>query len=64
MAKSVKKHKKLSMKRVFNNTKMVSYSDSIELLKSMMPSDEAIIANYIGAIKKTKKITSRKKKLA
>jgi hypothetical protein len=30
----------------------------------MMPSDEAIIANYIGAIKKTKKITSRKKKLA
>lgn len=53
-------HKKLSMKRVFKNTKTVGNS-SIEILKSMMPKEDAMIANYMGAVKKNKKTTRKRK---
>jgi hypothetical protein len=55
------KHKKLSMKRVFSKTKKVSYTNSIELIKAMMPDEDVIIANYMGAIKKNKKTKKSKK---
>ena len=61
MTSTKMKHKKLSMKRVFKNTKTVGIN-SIEIIKAMMPEEDAKIANYMGAVKINKK-TIRKRKV-
>lgn len=55
------KHKKLSMKKVFTKTKMVSYNKAIKDLKAMMPNEDVIITNYMSAINKNKKSRKTKK---
>ena len=44
------KHKKLSVKRVFSGVKPISYKD-MDILKSMISEQEAIVAIYVGSVK-------------
>lgn len=51
------------MKRVFTTNKSIvkKNNKAINVLKSMMSDEDAIIANYMGAIKKNKKSRKTKK---
>ena len=61
MTSTKMEHKKLSIKRVFTKTKAISYTKAIKDLKAMMPNEDVIITNYIGAINKNKKSRKTKK---